>query len=185
MIVNFKKDCPHALKDNLMNLEDFKNIDFASLKCEKCEEKTELWICLHCGLAFCSRYINSHFIEHNNENKNHVLCLGIMDISVWCYDCIDINNQNSNDNKGCYIESNSTNEYVKIYEKFKFQEIKEKAIKEEEQKKKKKKMKKKKKTMTNLKRMKMKNYSKKKMNYVIIYYMEKLQIKKNLIIKCS
>ena len=135
MIVNFKKDCPHAIKDNLMNLEDFKNIDFASLKCEKCEEKTELWICLHCGLAFCSRYINSHFIEHNNENKNHVLCLGIMDISVWCYDCIDINNQNSNDNKGCYIESNSTNEYVKIYENFKFQEIKDKAIKEEEQKK--------------------------------------------------
>ena len=52
MIVNFKKDCPHAIKDNLMNLEDFKNIDFASLKCEKCEEKTELWICLHCGLFF-------------------------------------------------------------------------------------------------------------------------------------
>ena len=131
MIVNFRKDCPHALKDNLMNLEDFKKIDFSNLKCGKCEEKTELWICLHCGLSFCSRYINSHFIEHNNENKEHVLCLGIMDLSVWCYDCLDINSQNSNNNKGCYIESSSTNEYIKIYENFKFQEIKDKAIKEE------------------------------------------------------
>ena len=135
MIVNFRKDCPHALKDNLMNLEDFKKIDFSNLKCGKCEEKTELWICLHCGLSFCSRYINSHFIEHNNENKEHVLCLGIMDLSVWCYDCLDINSQNSNDNKGCYIESSSTNEYIKIYENFKFQEIKDKAIKEEKHKK--------------------------------------------------
>ena len=52
MLVNFRKDCPHILKDNLMKLEDFKKISFDKLKCEKCEEKTELWICLHCGLSF-------------------------------------------------------------------------------------------------------------------------------------
>ena len=134
MIVNVRKNCPHVLKDNLMNIEDFKKINFANLKCEKCDEKTELWICLHCGLSFCSRYINSHFIEHNNEKKEHVLCLGIMDLSIWCYECLDINNQQSNDNKGCYIESNKTNEYIKIYENFKFNEIKEKAIEEEQKK---------------------------------------------------
>ena len=131
MIVNFRKDCPHALKDNLMPLEDFKKIPFEKLKCEKCEEKTELWICLHCGLSFCSRYINSHFIEHNNENKEHALCLGIMDLSIWCYECLDINNKESNDLKGCYIESSKTNEYIKIYENFKFQEAKQIAIEED------------------------------------------------------
>ena len=131
MIVNFRKDCPHVLKDNLMKLEDFKQIPFDKLKCEKCEEKTELWICLHCGLAFCSRYINSHFIEHNKENKEHVLCLGIMDLSVWCYECLDINNQGQDDNKGCYVESSVTNKYLNIYENFKFQEIKQKAIEDE------------------------------------------------------
>ena len=131
MIVNFRKDCPHALKDNLMSLEDFKKIPFEKLKCEKCEEKTELWICLHCGLSFCSRYINSHFIEHYNENKEHVLCLGIMDLSIWCYECLDINNKESNDLKGCYIESSKTNEYIKIYENFKFQEAKQIAIEED------------------------------------------------------
>ena len=131
MIVNFRKDCPHALKDNLMSLEDFKKIPFEKLKCEKCEEKTELWICLHCGLSFCSRYINSPFIEHYNENKEHVLCLGIMDLSIWCYECLDINNKESNDLKGCYIESSKTNEYIKIYENFKFQEAKQIAIEED------------------------------------------------------
>ena len=131
MIVNFRKDCPHALKDNLMPLEDFKKIPFEKLKCEKCEEKTELWICLHCGLSFCSRYIKSHFIEHNNENKEHALCLGIMDLSIWCYECLDINNKESNDLKGCYIESSKTNEYIKIYENFKFQEAKQIAIEED------------------------------------------------------
>ena len=136
MIVNFRKDCPHALKDNLMKLEDFKKIPFENLKCEKCDEKTELWICLHCGLAFCSRYINSHFIEHNKENKEHVLCLGIMDLSIWCYECLDINNKESNDVKGCYIESNVTNEYIKIYENFKFQEVKQKAIEQQNEEKK-------------------------------------------------
>ena len=131
MIVNFRKDCPHALKDNLMSLEDFKKIPFEKLKCEKCEEKTELWICLHCGLSFCSRYIKSHFIEHNNENKEHALYLGIMDLSIWCYECLDINNKESNDLKGCYIESSKTNEYIKIYENFKFQEAKQIAIEED------------------------------------------------------
>ena len=138
MIVNFRKDCPYVLKDNLMKLEDFQKIPFDKLKCEKCEEKTELWICLHCGLAFCSRYIKSHFIEHNAENKEHVLCLGIMDLSIWCYECLDINIQNSDDTKGCYVESSITNEYIKIYENFKFQEVKQQAIefqKKEEEKK--------------------------------------------------
>ena len=131
MIVNFRKDCPHALKDNLMSLEDFKKIPFEKLKCEKCEEKTELWICLHCGLSFCSRYIKNHFIEHNNENKEHILFLSIMDLSIWCYECLDINNKESNDLKGCYIESSKTNEYIKIYENFKFQEAKQIAIEED------------------------------------------------------
>ena len=131
MIVNFRKDCPHALKDNLMSLEDFKKIPFEKLKCEKCEEKTELWICLHCGLSFCSRYIKDHFIEHYNENKEHILFLSIMDLSIWCYECLDINNKESNDLKGCYIESSKTNEYIKIYENFKYQEAKQIAIEED------------------------------------------------------
>ena len=132
MIVNFRKDCPHVLRGNLMKLEDFKKISFKNLKCEKCDEKIELWICLHCGKSFCSKYRNSHFIEHNNENKEHLLFLGIMELSVWCYECLDIDKNPSNDKKGCYIESNITNEYIKIYENFKFKELKDKGKEEKE-----------------------------------------------------
>ena len=86
---------------------------------------------INCGLSFCSRYIKSHFIEHNNENKEHILFLSIMDLSIWCYECLDINNKESNNLKGCYIESSKTNEYIKIYENFKFQEAKQIAIEED------------------------------------------------------
>ena len=79
---------------------------------------------MHCGKSFCSRYINGHFIKHNKENKEHLLCLGIKDLSVWCYECIDKKKNHSNDKKGCYIQSNITNEYIKIYENFKLKELK-------------------------------------------------------------
>ena len=129
MYISPKKDCPHVLKDNLLSIEKFKEIPFDSLKCQKCDEKTELWICLHCGLPFCSRYINKHFVEHNKENKDHLLCLGIMDLSVWCYECTKDNQNEPEENRGYYIESEITNEYVKIYANFKFsEEIKQNKI---------------------------------------------------------
>ena len=87
--VQVKKDCPHVNSRNLFPLEKFKSLPFADLKCKNCEEKSELWICLFCGEAYCSRYINSHFVDHNNSNPEHCLCLGIVDLSVWCYECID------------------------------------------------------------------------------------------------
>ena len=120
--VSPKKDCPHVLKDNLITIEKFKEIPFDNLKCQKCDEKEELWICLHCGLVFCSRYKNSHFVEHNKENKDHLLCLGIMDLSIWCYDCMKDNTDESEENRGCYIVSKKTDEYIKIYGNFKFSE---------------------------------------------------------------
>ena len=129
MYISPKKDCPHVLKDNLISIEKFKEVPFDSLKCQKCDEKTELWICLHCGLPFCSRYINKHFVEHNKENKDHLLCLGVMDLSVWCYECTKDNQNEPEENRGYYIESEITNEYVKIYANFKFsEEIKQNKI---------------------------------------------------------
>ena len=126
-----KKDCPHVLKDNLIPIEKFKEIPFKNLKCEKCDEKEELWICLICGLAFCSRYTKGHFVEHNRENKEHLLCLGIMDLSIWCYECTKENKTVPEEEKGYYIVSEKTNEYVKIYEKFKFPEEEKIVLKEE------------------------------------------------------
>ena len=123
MIVHFKENCPHVESSNFFPLDDFKNLDFPNLKCENCDEKKELWICLFCGKAFCSRYINSHFLAHNASNPEHGICLSIYDLSVWCYDCMDINakeDQSEEEKKGCYIKSNKTDEYARIYYDYKF-----------------------------------------------------------------
>ena len=113
-----KKDCPHVLKDNLINIEKFRELPFNDLKCQKCDEKKDLWICLICGFSFCSK---NHFIEHNKENNEHLLYLNIMNLSIWCYEC-KIKKDNIDtpkEDKGCYIESERANQYKEIYEEFK------------------------------------------------------------------
>ena len=123
MIVNPKKDCPHLEKSKLIDKEKFKKIPFGELKCQKCDESKELWICLICGEIFCSRYINGHFVEHNKDNPEHCLCLGAVDLSIWCFECIndkqkDLNSEEKSKKKGSYIESKITNEYIKIISDF-------------------------------------------------------------------
>ena len=123
MLINSRKECPHILTNNLISFEDFKKIFIDVLKCEKCEEKTELLICLHCGLPFCSLNIKAHIIEHYNENKEHILYLDIKYLNIYCLECPNINNEESIYSKGCYIDLNKTNEYIKFYK-----EIKQKII---------------------------------------------------------
>ena len=127
MLAPVSKYCPHIENANLLPIEEFNKIDFEELKCKNCEEKKDLWICLFCGKAFCSKYSNSHFIQHNIINDEHCLCLGIMNLSIWCYNCTGP--QNNEDNKGSYIKSEKTDEYVKIYNNYKI-----KAEEEEEKK---------------------------------------------------
>ena len=117
MIVNPKKDCPHVEKSKLLDLEKFKNIPFGELKCQKCEEKKELLICLICGEVFCPKIIKNHFDDHNKENKDHCLYLHIDDLGVWCSVCINDMQEDENE-KGTYIESETTNKYLKVIEEF-------------------------------------------------------------------
>ena len=123
MFVPVIKYCPHVENANLLSIEEFNKIDFAELKCQNCEETKDLWICLFCGKAFCSKYANSHFIQHNIINDEHCLCLGIMDLSIWCYNCTspqsNKDEQNDEYNKGSYIKSEKTDEYIKIYNDYK------------------------------------------------------------------
>ena len=131
MIINPKKDCPHVENSKLIDVEEFRKIPFGELKCLKCDESHEIWICLICGERYCSRKINGHFVEHNKENPEHCLFLGTLDLSIWCFECIDDKHKDSNSEekaneieKGSYIESKKTNEYIKII-KFNFTEKKE------------------------------------------------------------
>lgn len=120
MINTIKKNCPHIESSNLINLEKFQQIPFENLNCKKCDEKKELWICLICGECFCSKKVKGHFIEHHNENENHLLFISLLDLKIWCNECMDDNKDNSDSkDKGCYIESNITKGYIEIIEKFK------------------------------------------------------------------
>lgn len=46
----------------------------------------ENWLCLHCGAVRCSRYANSHNIQHWRDS-GHNISLSLRDLSVWCYAC--------------------------------------------------------------------------------------------------
>ena len=137
MLVEAKLNCPHVENDKLLPLEDFKKIILAELKCENCEEKKELLICLFCGKIFCSRNANSHFIQHHKENPEHCLCIGAHNLGLWCYECVISKNENKEENKedekGCYIKSDKTDEYIKILYNYKFkkEDKDEKSEKEE------------------------------------------------------
>ena len=117
MYVCPKKDCPHLKEDNILSLENFKKISFDSLKCEFCSEINELWICISCGKAFCGRYIQNHYYKKHFLNDNsHCICISMLDLSVWCYQCMT---DGFND-PGSYIESPISSNYVKIISDFKF-----------------------------------------------------------------
>ena len=118
MIVSPNTNCPHI--NNLYPLNEFELIKFESLKCENCEEKNDLWICLSCSKAFCGRYLNKHFFQHFNENNEHCIAISTLDLSVWCYNC---STPGYND-PGNYIESQITNQYVNIYSNYKFKDDK-------------------------------------------------------------
>ena len=40
------------------------------------------------GQIHCSRYVNQHMVQHNEES-HHPLALSFSDLSVWCYSCDD------------------------------------------------------------------------------------------------
>lgn len=53
-----------------------------------CGVTGEVWICLHCGGVFCSRYVHGHAVDHHqNCNGTHPVHVSISDLSVWCHAC--------------------------------------------------------------------------------------------------
>lgn len=54
--------------------------------CMTCGVVQEVWVCLHCFQAQCSRYVNGHMLDHHAETQ-HPLVLSYSDLSVWCYTC--------------------------------------------------------------------------------------------------
>ena len=69
MLVTTKNDCPHIKTTQFFPIDEFIYLPFQSFKCELCNERKELWICLTCAKSFCGRYINKHFMDHIKQNN--------------------------------------------------------------------------------------------------------------------
>jgi hypothetical protein len=109
--------CPHVLEsqDHMMDISSistlinkcshFQQSDTAPSGGRKeltnedgsCPSK-ENWMCLHCGVVRCSRYVNGHSKDHylsttttasqkDNSKVGHCLAVSLEDLSVWCYSC--------------------------------------------------------------------------------------------------
>ncbi|CAB3405934.1 unnamed protein product [Caenorhabditis bovis] len=74
--------CPHL--DQVRELPST-GID-ASMVCEGCGIKAEVWVCLHCYKGNCGRFINEHALIHS-VTEAHPMALSLADLSVWCYPC--------------------------------------------------------------------------------------------------
>ncbi|XP_063548311.1 histone deacetylase 6 [Cydia strobilella] len=75
--------CPHI--DGLSELPS--DVKFEQgLKCSQCDERSEVWVCLHCYIRACGRSVNAH-MESHYASSSHPLVLSLSDLSVWCYEC--------------------------------------------------------------------------------------------------
>ncbi|CAD8197857.1 unnamed protein product [Paramecium octaurelia] len=84
-----KEDCPHFQQQDLHELmkftEQHRNTLF-SQPCVQCGDASENWTCMHCREIHCSRFVNSHMVEHNKKS-GHQIVLSLTDLSLWCYEC--------------------------------------------------------------------------------------------------
>lgn len=118
MFISPKNDCFHIQTMNFISVDKFQNIPFYKLTCKFCNENKELWICLTCGQAFCSRYVNNHYQTHFADNQQHCICISLIDLSIWCYSC----STEGFKDKGSYIENEKFRPFIDILSKFKFGE---------------------------------------------------------------
>ncbi len=120
-------DCPHLEEHVLLDETDirYKNVCgyylekdnkpttcIGRMKMDLVEEKCpsgENWLCLHCGVVRCSRYVNGHCKDHW-ESSGHCVAVSLGDLSVWCFQC------------SAYLHDRSLVPILKQLEKLKFQD---------------------------------------------------------------
>ncbi len=57
----------------------------------------EDWMCLTCGGVYCGRYHNKHGLHHF-QITSHPLALSFVDLSIWCYQCMEYIDHNRSPN---------------------------------------------------------------------------------------
>ncbi|KAN0047419.1 hypothetical protein ACTA71_001801 [Dictyostelium dimigraforme] len=80
-------ECTHLKEDynSCINKSIFDK-DLKIQRCHACNDESENWICMTCGVVSCSRHVNGHAGEHY-ENTKHPISASFSDHSFWCYTC--------------------------------------------------------------------------------------------------
>ncbi|KAL4474996.1 hypothetical protein ABPG74_001692 [Tetrahymena malaccensis] len=106
-------NCPHALKLNFKKTEEIIYELRQKLfwnKCCDCENVGENWFCLICNNVYCSRYVQGHMANHNQQNQDHQVAVSFSDLSFWCYEC------------DSYITNQDLSQLRKLFQQAKFNE---------------------------------------------------------------
>ena len=78
--------CSHCAK---LSPHGFSGTDpFKAQTCSVCDDRSELWVCLHCEKVFCGRFANRHGVIHwLNTKCEHSVLMSLSDGTIWCYLC--------------------------------------------------------------------------------------------------
>ncbi|KAJ3115827.1 Histone deacetylase 6 [Phlyctochytrium bullatum] len=60
--------------------------DLYAQGCTTCHSTAENWLCLHCHIVGCSRYVHSHMLDHHTDT-GHAIVASFADLSAHCYLC--------------------------------------------------------------------------------------------------
>ncbi|PSN54291.1 Ubiquitin carboxyl-terminal hydrolase 3 [Blattella germanica] len=82
-------ECPHlAMSVKIQNTLRKENTDVTKeWHCAVCSNSQDPWVCLHCGMVNCGRYIKGHAKEHFEQHDNHTVCMQCVNLAVYCYTC--------------------------------------------------------------------------------------------------
>lgn len=78
-------ECPH-LNNEVKIIKAIKK-DSSAIVCSTCQTNKSSWICVHCGVVNCGRYVNGHAKAHYEENVEHMVCLDYENYAAYCYIC--------------------------------------------------------------------------------------------------
>eukprot|EP01083_Nonionella_stella_P082427 227497_1 len=110
--IKYENVCGHFREEQNQNQNQNQNKGKGRMKSEyivggNCPNG-ENWLCLHCGVVRCSRYVNEHCKDHAEES-GHCIAVSLEDLSVWCYQC------------SAYLTHPSLDDTLKTLESLKFQ----------------------------------------------------------------
>lgn len=113
-LVNPKSNCPHVQAIDIDSIKSRFTLEVLQSSCTVCGDANENWFCLVCETAYCSRFVNAHMAQHNEETR-HPIALSLSDASFWCYQC------------DSYITNGSLNNFARHLSSIKFPESSESA----------------------------------------------------------